>query len=71
MEDLKKEFKGKFLELQKIIDSYGLIPHIQYDKFLTGKKRRGYAPLNKFYILAPIRSVAFFYFSINLQYLKF
>lgn len=32
-EDLKKEFKGKFLELKKIINSYDLIPHAPNDEF--------------------------------------
>ncbi len=32
-EDLKREFKGKFLELRKIINSYDLIPHAPYDEF--------------------------------------
>lgn len=32
-EDLKKEFKGKFLGLRKIINSYDLIPHAPCDEF--------------------------------------
>ncbi len=32
-EDLKREFKGKFLELRKIINSYDLIPHAPSDEF--------------------------------------
>lgn len=32
-EDLKREFKGKFLELRKIIHSYDLTPHAPSDEF--------------------------------------